>query len=180
MELAGLEPATSWVRSRRALALTSAICRVFAAVEARPEARIFGQFPPISAGIGPKKPVFGPISPWFPVVPASSELRLARWAGAHALESGGMRHQLWDRCRRSRGPGRMARLAMRGDPLAREPARRGGAALGDDGVSRSRGRHQLRGAGDLGGRRFGDAWRRRPGGHGTRRQRRLPRGGPAR
>src|SRR5215203_3161901 len=38
------------------------ICRVFAAVEARPEARVFGQFAPISAGIGAKKRLFGRIS----------------------------------------------------------------------------------------------------------------------
>jgi hypothetical protein len=62
VELGGLEPPTSWVRSRRALALSLACCRVFAAVEARTEARISGQFRPISAGIGPKERGFGPIS----------------------------------------------------------------------------------------------------------------------
>jgi hypothetical protein len=48
MELAGLEPATSWVR--------------FAVAAVRPEASIFGQFGSISAEIGPKNGVFGPIS----------------------------------------------------------------------------------------------------------------------
>jgi len=72
MELAGLEPATSWVRFRRSPALSIACSRDFAVVEARPEARFFGQFPPISAGIGPKKRLFGPIS-------RRAELRLPRW-----------------------------------------------------------------------------------------------------
>jgi hypothetical protein len=62
MELAGLEPATSWVRSRRSPALSLACLQGFYALEARSEARLFGQFPLISAGIGPKKRRFGPIS----------------------------------------------------------------------------------------------------------------------
>ena len=62
MELAGLEPATSWVRSRRALALTLGYLRVFAVSAARLRPPIFRQFPLISAGIGPKKRRFGPIS----------------------------------------------------------------------------------------------------------------------
>src|SRR5918994_5099477 len=62
MELAGLEPATSWVRSRRALALSLACLQAFAGADTRSEALVFGRFPPISAGIGPKKRVFGPIS----------------------------------------------------------------------------------------------------------------------
>jgi hypothetical protein len=44
LTLAGLEPATSWVRSRRSLALNWLICGGFAAAEARSEARLFGQF----------------------------------------------------------------------------------------------------------------------------------------
>jgi hypothetical protein len=62
VELAGLEPATSWVRSRRSLALSLACLQGFRVGEARSVARDFGQFPLVSAEIGPKKPVFGPIS----------------------------------------------------------------------------------------------------------------------
>jgi hypothetical protein len=72
VELAGLEPATSWVRSRRALALCLAHLLGFQVLAARSEVRDFGQFPPISAEIGPNKRVFGPIF-HLPV------LRLAGW-----------------------------------------------------------------------------------------------------
>jgi hypothetical protein len=58
VELAGLEPATSWVR----LALSLACLRGFRARGGPSGGRVFGQFPLISAGIGPKKRVFGPIS----------------------------------------------------------------------------------------------------------------------
>jgi hypothetical protein len=57
VELGGLEPPTSWVRSRRTFALSLACLQGFAAVETRPEAHVFRQFPPISAGIGPKNRV---------------------------------------------------------------------------------------------------------------------------
>jgi hypothetical protein len=62
MELAGLEPATSWVRFGRSPALNLLCLQGFRAGEARSVARDFGQFPLVSAGIGPKKPVLGPIS----------------------------------------------------------------------------------------------------------------------
>jgi hypothetical protein len=52
MELGGLEPPTSWVRSRRALALSLACLQGFAAVEARPEARISGPLRPFRLGSG--------------------------------------------------------------------------------------------------------------------------------
>src|SRR5215208_4533084 len=52
VELAGLEPPTSWVRSRRSPALSLACLQGFYALEARSEARLFGQFPLISAEIG--------------------------------------------------------------------------------------------------------------------------------
>ncbi len=63
MELAGLEPATSWVRSKLAFDSSLACLQGFAALAREVEAEIFGQFPLISAGIGPQNEVFGPISP---------------------------------------------------------------------------------------------------------------------
>ena len=61
-ELAGLEPAASWVRSRRALALSLVYLRGFRGGGGTAAAPNFRQFPLISAGIGPKKRRFGPIS----------------------------------------------------------------------------------------------------------------------
>jgi hypothetical protein len=49
VELAGLEPATSWVRSRRSPALSLACLQSFYGLEARSEARLFR---PISAHFG--------------------------------------------------------------------------------------------------------------------------------
>ena len=60
MELAGLEPATS-LGAMRSPALNLACLQGFRGGAARPEAHIVRQLPPIPAGIGPKKRVFGPI-----------------------------------------------------------------------------------------------------------------------
>src|SRR5918996_5970449 len=78
----------------QALASTEFGClQGFAVVAARREARIFGQFPPISARIGPRKQGFGPISglaelrpPYLPPV-SQSAADAGRWlrAGAHLL-----------------------------------------------------------------------------------------------
>ena len=45
VELGGLEPPTSWVRSRRSLALNLPCLQRFSPVTVRSEARVFGSFP---------------------------------------------------------------------------------------------------------------------------------------
>jgi hypothetical protein len=63
MELGGLEPPTSWVRSRRPPALSFACLQGFPRCGRAPSPpRAFGQFPLISTGIGPKNGFFGPTS----------------------------------------------------------------------------------------------------------------------
>src|SRR5215217_2902673 len=57
VELAGLEPATSCVRSRRSLPLSLVFCRVFAAVEARPETPVSASFWPFRLGSGQRNAV---------------------------------------------------------------------------------------------------------------------------
>src|SRR5215207_10644300 len=61
------------------------------AVEAGPEARIFGQFPPISAEFGPKRRRFGPISVSWTISPLALTRPSAPWmryrGGSRTLRS---------------------------------------------------------------------------------------------
>src|SRR3954467_14829086 len=61
MELGGLEPPTSWVRSRHSPPLNRVLCRHFQSPAAPTPARNFAQIPRVPGEIGPKKQLFGPI-----------------------------------------------------------------------------------------------------------------------
>jgi hypothetical protein len=76
MELAGLEPATSWVRSRRALALILACLQGLRRGGARSEARISASFRPFRLGSGQRN---GSLAR----SPRPARLRLPRWPPFH-------------------------------------------------------------------------------------------------
>src|SRR5829696_7713140 len=90
----GLKPAASWVRSRRALALSLSSLQGFGAVGARSEAQIWVSFRPFRLGSGQRDEVYLARSPDWPSYacrlatlstnPGSDEVHRSR-PGAHLL-----------------------------------------------------------------------------------------------